>query len=198
MTLNNKSRENIIRETVKLVQKNGYAGTSIQDIIKKSKAPKGSMYYYFPKGKDDMIGSSLDKIDAEFQKKFKNAVASCENLSCTLTTLVDLFKHKEKVYGTPSFRLTLLALETIGQDPVVAEKCSDILKSWKKLLAESIENVGIDAEVSENISEWFFTTVQGSICASVIQDDTAFMKVADQSIKLVQNMDAEALKEMFS
>lgn len=198
MTLNNKSRENIIRETVKLVQKNGYTRTSIQDIIKKSKAPKGSMYYYFPKGKDDMIVSSLDKIDAEFQKKFKNSVASCESLECTLTVLIDLFKYKEKIYGTPSFRMTLLALETIGQAPVVAEKCSSILIGWKKILAESIENVGVDAEVSAKISEWFFTTVQGAVCAAVIQEDTLLMRVADQSIKLVSNMDAEALKVMFS
>lgn len=197
MTLNNKSRENIIRETTKLIQKYGYTETNIQDIIKKSKAPKGSMYYYFPKGKDDMILSSLDKIDVEFNKKFKSCVTECTKLECILTELLNLFKNKEKSYGTPSYRMTLLALETIGQAPEISEKCGEILSNWKKLLSEQIENVGFEKELSENISEWFFTTLQGSICSSVIHHDITKMKITEQSIKMLSSMKIDDLREIF-
>ena len=197
MTLNNKSRENIIRETTKLIQKYGYTETNIQDIIKKSKAPKGSMYYYFPKGKDDMILSSLDKIDVEFNKKFKSCVAECTKLECILVELLNLFKNKEKSYGTPSYRMTLLALETIGQAPAISEKCGEILSNWKKLLSEQIENVGFEKELSEHISEWFFTTLQGSICSSVIHHDITKMKITEQSIKMLSSMKIEDLREIF-
>ena len=43
MTLNNKVKENIILTTVQNVWTKGYSLTSVQDIIKKAKAPKGSV-----------------------------------------------------------------------------------------------------------------------------------------------------------
>ena len=63
MTLNNKVKENIILTTVQNVWTKGYSLTSVQDIIKKAKAPKGSVYYYFPKGKD------VTDISEEYVKK---------------------------------------------------------------------------------------------------------------------------------
>lgn len=197
MTLNNKTSENIIKETMKLVQKKGYAGTSIAEIIKKSKSPKGSMYYYFPKGKDDIIVSSLDRIDVEFRKKFKTASSACNSLEDVLSGLMNLFKNKEKVYGTPSFRMTLLALETIGQAPVVAEKCKSILMSWKELLANEIAVYGFEEEISKKLAEWFFTILQGAVCASVVEHDTRFMIVTEQSIKMISKLDKETIKTIF-
>lgn len=197
MTLNNKSKENIIKESTKLIQKYGYAETSIQDIIKKSKSPKGSLYYYFPKGKDDIVLSALDNIDIEFIKKFKIVVEDCRTIKCVLTAILDLFKDKEKIYGTPSFRMTLLALETIGQAHDVYEKCGVIISNWKNKIAEQLEVVGCEHTLSIKISEWFFTNLQGAICASVIHEDISKMKLVEQSINLLDSLPTDKLKTIF-
>lgn len=197
MTLNNKSKDNIIKETVKLIQKKGYAGTSIQEIIKKSKAPKGSMYYYFPAGKDAMILAGVEQINQEFQKKFKNSILPLNNLSDILNALITMFNSKIRIYGTPSFRMTLLALETIGEAPEVAKKCCDVLTDWKKITTRAIISLGINEKASINICDWFFTTLQGAISASVIYDDITFMNITNQSIKLIKDLSKEELESMF-
>lgn len=197
MTLNNKARENIIKETTKLIQKNGYAETSIQDIIKKSKAPKGSLYYYFPKGKDDIIISSLDRINSEFNKKFRNSISENDTLQGVLSSLVAMFKNKEKTYGTPSFRITLLALETIGISPEVSKKCGQMIDDWKCLLAKAIQETGFDISTSTKISNWFFTTLQGAICASVIHNDNTLMEITEQSIQLLAKSNINELNNIF-
>lgn len=197
MTLNNKSRENIIKESTKLIQKKGYVETSIKDIIKKSKAPKGSLYYYFPKGKDDIILSVLDKINLEFTKKFKDAIVECKDIECILLSILMLFKNKEKSHGTPSFRLTLLALETIGQSHVIYEKCGIILTEWKEQIAEELDKSLKDYPLCEKISEWFFTTLQGAICASVIHENISKMELCEQSIKLLTSLPKDELKKIF-
>lgn len=198
MTLNNKTKDNIIKESVKLVQKNGYTSTSIQEIIKKSKAPQGSMYYYFPKGKDEIIIAAIDKIDAEFHKKFKKGLdTDCTNLEDVLRLIVNLFKKKEKVYGTPSFRMTLLALETIGQAKDVAKKCAKVLESWKHDLAKAIEKTGLNKDTSVEVSKWFFTTIQGAICASVIEDNTSYMLATDRAIDLITSLNEDQIKIVF-
>lgn len=198
MTLNNKTREKIIKETTKLIQKYGYTETNLQDIIKKSKSPKGSLYHYFPKGKDDIIISALNSINVEFNKKFQNSVNRDSNLTEILEGLLTLFKTKERSYGTPSFRLTLLALETIGQAPEVSKKCGEILQEWRNTLSQTIENIGLSKNTSDTISAWFFSTLQGAICASVIHKDTSHMDIAESSIKLVATLNENQIKTIFS
>ena len=39
----------------------GYHATGISEILKKSNAPKGSLYYYFPQGKEQTCSRSFAK-----------------------------------------------------------------------------------------------------------------------------------------
>ena len=127
MTLNNKVKENIILTTVQNVWTKGYSLTSVQDIIKKAKAPKGSVYYYFPKGKDEIYLEALDKINSNVKKEFKTISPKLGTLEEYLTNVFDLFISKGKACKRIGFSLTLLAMETAELSPIFAEKCSDIL-----------------------------------------------------------------------
>ena len=42
------TREKILTTAAFLFQKNGYHATGLNEIIKESGTPKGSLYYYFP------------------------------------------------------------------------------------------------------------------------------------------------------
>lgn len=54
--MNNKtdSREKIIEAASKLFQIKGFNATGLNEILKESKSPKGSLYYYFPDGKEQL------------------------------------------------------------------------------------------------------------------------------------------------
>ena len=54
------ARENIITAACELLEQKGFHATSINDIVERSQAPKGSLYYYFPDGKDQIaVGSDF-------------------------------------------------------------------------------------------------------------------------------------------
>ncbi len=44
-----------------LFDNQGYHATGISEILKKSNAPKGSLYYYFPQGKEQLAQEALQK-----------------------------------------------------------------------------------------------------------------------------------------
>ena len=110
MTLNNKVKENIILTTVQNVWTKGYSLTSVQDIIKKAKAPKGSVYYYFPKGKDEIYIEALDKINCNVKKEFRTISPKLGTLEEYLTAVFDLFISKGRACKHSGFSLTLLAM----------------------------------------------------------------------------------------
>jgi hypothetical protein len=45
------TRDQIIQAACTLLEKQGYPATGLNEIVRESGAPKGSLYYYFPDGK---------------------------------------------------------------------------------------------------------------------------------------------------
>jgi len=48
------TRTRMIETTARLLQHRGYHGTSLNDILEQSGAPRGSLYFHFPGGKDQL------------------------------------------------------------------------------------------------------------------------------------------------
>lgn len=47
-------RDNILRTASRLFRKQGYHATGLNQITAESGAPRGSLYYYFPGGKEEL------------------------------------------------------------------------------------------------------------------------------------------------
>ena len=198
MTLNNKVRENIILTTVQNVWKKGYAATSVQEIIKAANAPKGSVYYYFPKGKDEIFLEALDKINSSVKKEFRNISSKDYDLETFLTTVFELFITKGRICKGNGFSVTLLALETLEISPIISEKCSDLIENWRFLLADSLFDKNVPEDLCNPISEWLFTSIQGAICASELHNDSSFLDDIKPCIKFITMSDIETLRAIFT
>lgn len=55
----NAARDRILRTTSTLLEKQGCHATGLNEIIRESGAPKGSLYHYFPEGKDQLISEAV-------------------------------------------------------------------------------------------------------------------------------------------
>jgi TetR/AcrR family transcriptional repressor of lmrAB and yxaGH operons len=54
-----KHRETLVRTAMRLFRRQGYASTGLQQIVAESGAPKGSLYHYFPNGKEALGESAI-------------------------------------------------------------------------------------------------------------------------------------------
>jgi len=59
------TRERLIRAGVQRFQSVGYHGTGVNEILLMAKAPKGSFYYHFPGGKEELAVASLAWLQDE-------------------------------------------------------------------------------------------------------------------------------------
>lgn len=53
------TRDRIVDATITAMRSSGLAGASLGRVLTISGAPKGSVYHYFPQGKEQMVGESL-------------------------------------------------------------------------------------------------------------------------------------------
>src|SRR3982074_2146243 len=52
-----KTRKQLVASTVELLRRQGAYGTGLQDVLTHSGAPRGSLYFHFPGGKEDLAGA---------------------------------------------------------------------------------------------------------------------------------------------
>ena len=53
------ARSRILLTMARLIEKQGYHATGLNEIIRESNTPKGSLYYYFPGGKEQIGAEAI-------------------------------------------------------------------------------------------------------------------------------------------
>ena len=80
MKVKGETRERIIQTAAYLFQLQGYHATGLNQIIKESKSPRGSVYYHFPNGKEELAIEAVKytgKSVEEQLKKYGSNLGSC-------------------------------------------------------------------------------------------------------------------------
>src|SRR2546423_13229456 len=61
------TRERIIEATTELFMQRGYSASGLKDISKAGAAPIGSLYHFFPGGKEELAAETLRSSGAAYQ-----------------------------------------------------------------------------------------------------------------------------------
>jgi TetR/AcrR family transcriptional repressor of lmrAB and yxaGH operons len=67
------SRSRMIHAAAELFRQRGYHATTFSDVVRESGAPRGSTYFHFPGGKQELAREAIAK--AEFSADFDNVFA---------------------------------------------------------------------------------------------------------------------------
>jgi TetR/AcrR family transcriptional regulator, lmrAB and yxaGH operons repressor len=54
------SRQRMIEAAIELMRGSGLSGAGINEIVRESAAPKGSVYHFFPNGKQQVVTEALE------------------------------------------------------------------------------------------------------------------------------------------
>src|SRR5437016_2644044 len=53
------TRQRIVDAAAELFSKHGYTGIGLKEVARRSGSPIGSMYHFFPEGKDELVAEAL-------------------------------------------------------------------------------------------------------------------------------------------
>lgn len=74
------SRTKLVQTASRLFQTQGYHGTGLNQITKESGAPKGSLYYYFPNGKEQLAIEAVHLTAAKVTDRLKGGLKDRRSL----------------------------------------------------------------------------------------------------------------------
>ncbi|MFJ9442967.1 TetR/AcrR family transcriptional regulator [Kitasatospora sp. NPDC101235] len=161
------TRERIVRATSRLLQRQGYEGTGIKQISREAEATLGSVYHFFPGGKQELAAEAIRHGDEEFAAMLRTALGSSPDLGDAMTACTRLLAEELRASdwqdGCP---ITSTALETVGRVPVIEEAVAEAFAHWRAIVTERLLAAGIGEEDALELAGTVISALEGAELAA--------------------------------
>lgn len=163
------TRERIVRATSRLLQRQGYEGTGIKQISREARATLGSVYHFFPGGKQELAAEAIRHGDEEFAVLLRAGLGSSADLgeaivACT-TMLARELRASDWQDGCP---ISSTALETVGRAPGIEQAVAEAFANWRAIVVEHLVAAGIDEQDAGELAGTVISTLEGAELAAQI------------------------------
>lgn len=186
MKQKNDSRERILIAAAELFQTKGFNATGLNEILKESGSPKGSLYYYFPKGKEELALEAIKLSTHNIKGNLKKDMLEYKNPIKAVQAVVNHIIEDLKRDGKPKdISLSLLSLETYSSSEVLKEACRTSFMELQQIYSNKLTQNGISEEVAAFLSMTILTLLEGSITVSLTQKNQEALFNLNKQIDLL-------------
>jgi TetR/AcrR family transcriptional repressor of lmrAB and yxaGH operons len=158
------TRERFVSMTAKLMSRRGYAATGLNEIVEKSGAPKGSLYHFFPRGKEQLAAAAVDWAAECFEQTLTQAIAQTGSASAAVQALAERFaiwmEGSDFRDGSP---LTIVAVETGAFSEPLRLACQRGYQTAADALADRLRRDGKPAKEASDLALWAVASLEGAI-----------------------------------
>ncbi len=144
-------REQIIDAAVATLHRQGFNGSSVQDITEAAHAPKGSFYNHF-ESKEDLAVAALnrywDRVEASLALLDGNDLPPRERLMRYFRALNDVARKNGFRTGC---MIGNLSAEMAGQSPRVRNELTRLLARWTKGIESCVVEAQADGSVRRDL-----------------------------------------------
>ncbi|MGV9270779.1 TetR/AcrR family transcriptional regulator [Kitasatospora sp. NPDC003701] len=167
------TRERIVRSTSRLLRRQGYEGTGIKQIAREAQATLGSVYHFFPGGKQELAAEAIRHGGQEFAGLLRTGLATADDPAEAITACTGLLatslRESEWQDGCP---ITSTALETVGRAPVIEQAVAEAFTHWRAVVAEKLLAGGLGADDARELAATVVSTLEGAeLAAQVARDE---------------------------
>lgn len=183
------TKEKILIAASRLFRKQGYHATTLNQISKESNTPRGSVYYYFENGKEQLAQEAIlrtgqiikQRIEEALNKEVDAAMAIHMHLK---NKAQEMEQQKET---TDIFSLVAIAREVSDSNSLLLKTCKEVYDSWIEPFAQKIENSGFTSKEAQELAITIQALIEGAYALVVSHQNATPMYIAsEQVLKLLK------------
>ncbi|URN02018.1 TetR/AcrR family transcriptional regulator [Actinomadura madurae] len=178
------TRTRLLEAGAQLFREQGYAGTGLKQITAAGEAPWGSLYHFFPGGKEQLgaeaVRHSGDRylrlFDLVFERTEQDVVESVRDF---FQLSVDALQESDWADGCP---IATVALETASTSEPLRHACAEVFASWEASVAGRLRGAGIAERRAGDLATYVLSAFEGALVLSRAAHDVRPLKVTAEVV----------------
>jgi AcrR family transcriptional regulator len=173
------TRERILDSTAELFRRQGYTGTGMKQIAAEAAAPFGSLYHFFPGGKED-LGCQVIRTSGRMYTQLFAAVAL--EAPDVLTAVHDFFAGAAETLIETDYAdacpIATVALEVASTNEPLRQATAEVFDEWIQRAGEYLAFAGIASERARELAFTILCLLEGAFIFSRAMRSTESLHVA--------------------
>ena len=183
------TKEKFIETASRLFEIKGYNATGLNEILAESGAPKGSLYYHFPQGKEQLALEFINLAGEKIKNKIKDALESIENpveaIMINIENIATIIDNEQK---TRDISISLIALETYLTSEILRKACEEIFTSLENIYAEKLIKSGMNKDKAYELGGAIAPMIEGGIILSLTKKNGNSLRLIAKQIPNLINI----------
>ncbi|MEV7416363.1 TetR/AcrR family transcriptional regulator [Streptomyces sp. NPDC089919] len=177
------TRERLVRTASRLMQHGGYENTPVKQLVREAEATLGSLYHFFPGGKQELAVAAIHYGDEEFTELIRAGLDShpdpAQAVEALAVLLAEALEASQWRDGCP---VTTTALETVGRVPELQEACARAFAHWQDLVTAKLVAAGHPEDEARDLAATVINTLEGAETSAQVTESRTPLLVAGRHL----------------
>lgn len=166
-------KEKLVHTAMRLFRQQGYASTGLQQILAESGAPKGSLYHYFPDGKE-ALGRAAVELAGELMSQMLSDLAERHRqprrfVKAYCDVMAGWMEESAFRSGCP---VATTMLETAPHSPILTAAGEQAIDRWIAIVATVFVGAGQSQREARTKAQILLATMEGALLLARIRQST--------------------------
>ena len=168
----------------RLFRQQGYHGTALQDILAAAGSPRGSLYFHFPKGKEEIGAAALSIAGEAARQAIAHAAETSESAEMFVIRVArGMASDLEKSGFKEGCPIATTALETSAQSDVLGAATRNAFQKWELEIKRGLFRFGIPAGEADLTATLVLSQLEGALLLARTYRSLEPMHRAERALK---------------
>ena len=157
------TRERIVQQSDELFRLQGDNATGVKQIVEAAKAPFGSLYHFFPGGKEQ-LGAEAIRVSGALYEQLIPAVLdpAPDPVTGVRNFFAGAAEHLRETDYADACPIATVSLEVSSSSETMREACADVFESWIAAGTERLEAAGATPEKARDLTIGMLCALEGA------------------------------------
>ncbi|WP_145412905.1 TetR/AcrR family transcriptional regulator [Paenibacillus xylanexedens] len=187
MSEKSNARDLIVGTAARLFFSQGYHATGLNQIIKESNTPKGSLYHYFPQGKEELALECIQSANAHILQRFEEIFAAHETTAEGIRQFIYETANEAEANGYTGFLPFSFwaAVETSCISQQLRTASQNVFAGWQDIIARHLILDGMSNKKARETALLVISLMEGALIITLTNQDKQPMLTAADYLSVV-------------
>jgi AcrR family transcriptional regulator len=173
------TRERILQASAELFRRQGFAGTGVKQIVAQASAPFGSIYHFFPGGKEQLGEEVIRSSGALYGQLIELFFTpGADPVAATRAFFAGAAQTLVETDYADACPIATVALEVSSTSEPMREACAEAFESWISATAGRLREAGLSRPRSRALAISLLCSLEGAFVLARAQRSTEPLAVA--------------------